>query len=121
MAKLLVVPSLLALSVAAAAPLIEFEYYGATNCQTVGDVSAVLIAQQGKCYDLGGAGLAFHIGGPQSNAQVPSGCIVRGFADDACEGGVNVQVQGPSTETQCYVVGSNMGYQYPVKSVLLTC
>ena len=85
----------------------------------MGDVSVVRIAEVGKCYDLNGAGLAFHVGSPASQYQVPEGYSIEGFADAGCTGGLNVQISGPSDAGQCYVVGTNMGQQYPVKSAIL--
>jgi hypothetical protein len=101
---------------------IEFEYYpkAVTDCDA-SSLSAVMIQEKDKCYNLGHPAKSFHIGGPTTQRQVPKGCKITGYASKACEGSINLQITGKSKATECYIVGVNMGNRPPIKSVRLTC
>lgn len=101
--------------------LYELEYYKTTNCNAQGAVNAVQIDRAHICYDLESDGFAFHVGGPSTVEQVPQGCKINGYSDAGCNGALNIQLEGPTSQEQCYVVGSNMGKQNPVKSVVFFC
>lgn len=99
---------------------LEFEYYRSLGCKS-GDLSAVMITQQHHCYNLNTPAKSFHIGGPTSEKQIPSGCTVYGYADRECRGHVNAQIPGPSHGDQCYETGIHMGTVCPVRSVIYKC
>lgn len=111
-------------STSAADPTVYLEYYKDHNCAD-SSLSATKLSSPtlgcSACANLDYAAKSFHIGAPASEAQVPANCDIIGYADKGCRGGINVQIQGPSKQAQCYITGADMGTIAAVESVRLLC
>ena len=97
----------LALAASTYASSVNFEYYSDLNCKTSA-LGAVTIGAGtdvgtcGACTNLNFPGESFHIGSPASEAQVPDGCEVIGYAKANCKGAINLRIEGPSKVKSCY-------------------
>jgi hypothetical protein len=108
----------------AADPTVYLEYYKDHACAS-STLSATKLSSPSlgcsACVNLSSPAKSFHIGAPVSEKQVPADCEIIGYASKGCKGSINVQIQGPSKESKCYITGVNMGNVAVVESVRLLC
>ena len=98
------------------------QYYprGDATCNS-SSLSATIVHEEGRCFNLDHPAKSFHIGGPGTEVQVPKGCTIKGYADKGCKGALNLEIVGKSSGKKCYTTGAFMGNMPPAKSIVLDC